>query len=217
LTAGTTLACLRSPGEVIDHEVADPDGADLPVAQQRLQGAVGLQRPSEVRRQGLVQDEQVDLVDTELAGALVEAAQGLVVAVVADPDLGFEEHLGPVHARAADRLADLPFVAVRGRGVDVPVAGGERRFDSGPRLLRRRLEDTEPDSWHLDAVVQRELRGGHGRSPSLLGRRADGRPRVPLRTECVFSRPGGIADARTLAAVSVVSVSRVPVRRTARR
>jgi hypothetical protein len=35
-----------------------------------------------------VQDQQVDLVDSELAGAFVEAVQGLVVAVVADPDLG---------------------------------------------------------------------------------------------------------------------------------
>jgi len=65
---------------VVDHEVADPDGADLPVAEQRLQGTVGLQRSSEVRREGLVKDEQVDLVDAELAGTLLETVQGLVVA-----------------------------------------------------------------------------------------------------------------------------------------
>ena len=33
----------------------------------------------------LVEDEQVEPVDAELAGALVERVQGLVVAVVADP------------------------------------------------------------------------------------------------------------------------------------
>jgi hypothetical protein len=49
---------------------------------------VGLQGRLKVRGQRLVQDQQVDLVDSELAGALVEAVQGLVVAVVADPDLG---------------------------------------------------------------------------------------------------------------------------------
>ena len=56
--------------EVLDHEVADPDRADLAVSEQRLQGPVGLQGPVERRRQRLVQDQQVDLVDAELAGAL---------------------------------------------------------------------------------------------------------------------------------------------------
>ena len=77
----------------------------------------------EAARAGLVQDQQVDLVDAELAGALVEGVQGLVVAVVADPDLGLDEHLVAGQAGAADGLADLPFVAVGGGGVDEPVAG----------------------------------------------------------------------------------------------
>jgi hypothetical protein len=34
-----------------------------------------------------VQDQEVDLVDAELAGALLEAVQRLVVSVVADPDV----------------------------------------------------------------------------------------------------------------------------------
>jgi hypothetical protein len=38
-----------------------------------------------------VQDQQVDLVDAELAGALVEGVQRLVISVVADPDLGLQE------------------------------------------------------------------------------------------------------------------------------
>jgi hypothetical protein len=56
---------------VLDHEVADTDRADLAVSEQRLQGLVGIQGPVERRRQRLVQDQQVDLVDTELAGALL--------------------------------------------------------------------------------------------------------------------------------------------------
>ena len=108
---------------MVDHEVADPDRADLAVGEQGLQGPVRLQGRLELRRQRLVQDQQVDLVDAELAGALLEAVQGLVVAVVADPDLGLHEHLGAVQVRRGDRFADLPLVAVRGGGVDVPVAG----------------------------------------------------------------------------------------------
>jgi hypothetical protein len=42
-------------GEVFDHEVADPDRADLAGSEQRLQGAVGLEGPVKRRRQGLVQ------------------------------------------------------------------------------------------------------------------------------------------------------------------
>jgi hypothetical protein len=77
-----------------------------------------------------VQDEQVDLVDTELAGALVEGVQRGVVAVVADPDLGLDEHVGPAHARAADALADLALVGVGRRGVDEAVPGAKVSTDS---------------------------------------------------------------------------------------
>jgi hypothetical protein len=108
---------------VLDHEVADPDGADLAVGEQLLQRPVRLQGPVELRGQRLVQDQQVDPVDAELAGALVEAVQGLVVAVVADPDLGLQEHVVPADAGIRDGLTDLPLVAVGRRGVDVPVAG----------------------------------------------------------------------------------------------
>jgi hypothetical protein len=58
--------------EVLDHEVADPDRADPAVSQQRLQGLVGRYGAVELRGQRLVQDQQVDLIDPELAGALLE-------------------------------------------------------------------------------------------------------------------------------------------------
>ena len=78
---------------MLDHEVADPDRADLAVSEQSLQSTVGLEGPLEGRRERLVEDQQVDLVDAELAGALLEAVQSPVVSVVADPDLGLQEHL----------------------------------------------------------------------------------------------------------------------------
>jgi hypothetical protein len=68
--------------EVLDHEVTDPDGADLVVGEQRLERAVGLQGPLEGRGQCLVQDQQVDLVDSEFVGAFLEAVPRLVVSVV---------------------------------------------------------------------------------------------------------------------------------------
>jgi hypothetical protein len=63
LTAGTTRRPFEQRREVIDHEVADPDRAVLAVGEQRLQGAVGLHGPVERRRQRLVQDQQVELLD----------------------------------------------------------------------------------------------------------------------------------------------------------
>ena len=83
---------------MVNHEVADPDGPDLPVAKQRLQGPIGLQGRLELRRQRLMQDQQVDLVDPELAGALLKTMQCLVKALVADPDLGLQKHFRSVQA-----------------------------------------------------------------------------------------------------------------------
>jgi hypothetical protein len=43
---------------VVDHEVRDADRADLAVGEQTLEGAVGLKRLVERRRQRLVEDQQ---------------------------------------------------------------------------------------------------------------------------------------------------------------
>jgi hypothetical protein len=63
---------------VVAHEVADPDRAHLAVGQQRLQRRIHGDRPVEAVWGRLVQDEQVELVDDELADRLdcVEPAGG---------------------------------------------------------------------------------------------------------------------------------------------
>ncbi len=137
-----------------DHEVADSDRADLAAIEQRLQGAVGLEGSIESRGQRLVQDQKVDLVDTELAGALLECMQRLVVSVIADPDLGLQEDLRPVHVGAVDRLADLALIAVSRRGVDVPVPGAECTADGVPGLVGGCLENPQTEGRNLDAVVE---------------------------------------------------------------
>jgi hypothetical protein len=109
---GDDVRLLEQRGEVIRHEVADPDGANLAVAEQRLQCLVGLDRQVEPCRERLVQDQQVDLVNTQLGRALVECVQRLVIAVIADPDLRLDEDLAAVNARAADPLGDLTFVCI---------------------------------------------------------------------------------------------------------
>jgi|RhiMetStandDraft_4_1073278.scaffolds.fasta_scaffold03621_5 hypothetical protein len=101
-----------------------------------------------------MQDQQVDLVDSQLAGALAEAAQRLVIAVVADPNLGLQEHLRAIQPRTAHRFPNLPLVAVGSRCVNVPVAGRDRRCDRGPRLISGCLEHSQTQPGQLDTVVQ---------------------------------------------------------------
>jgi hypothetical protein len=99
-----------------------------------------------------VEDEQVDLLDAELPGALLEAVQRLLAAVVRDPDLRFEEDVGAVEAGSADRVGDLALVAIGGGGVDVAVTDIERGADGVARLVRRRRKDAEAERGHADAV-----------------------------------------------------------------
>jgi len=40
-----------------------------------------------------VQEQQIELIHSQLAGALVERMQGRVVAVIADPHLRFDENV----------------------------------------------------------------------------------------------------------------------------
>jgi hypothetical protein len=166
LTAGDHRSLLQQGVQVPGHEVADADRPHPPVGEQGLQGTVGLPGEVEPGRQRLVQDQQVDLVDAELAGALAEGVQGLVVAVVTDPDLGLDEHVVSGQARVADGLADLAFVAVCGGGVDEPVAGRERRAHGLRGDVRRCLEHPEAERGHLNAVVQGQVHS-HGAMRTL--------------------------------------------------
>ena len=154
---------VEEPVEVLGHEVADPDRADAALGEQRFERPVRVDGEVEARGQRLVQDQQVQALDAELAHGLVEGVARGVVAVVAHPHLGLDHDLLARHARSADRLADLALVAVRRRGVDVPVAVGERRLDRCRGLVRFGLVDAESEGGHDEPVVERELRGGgHG-------------------------------------------------------
>jgi hypothetical protein len=80
---------------VAAHEVADADSSDVPIGQQFLECFVRFDGSIEPIRRWLVQDQQVQLIDPELSAGLLEGVQRLVVAVVADPNLGLNEDLGP--------------------------------------------------------------------------------------------------------------------------
>jgi hypothetical protein len=93
------------------HEVGDTDRADLAVGVQLLQRLVCVDGQFELAGQRLVQDQQVDLLDTELAGRLVEGVQRAPT----NPrppsrSFPFSEHVGMSRPRSEQRhcLAGLP-------------------------------------------------------------------------------------------------------------
>jgi hypothetical protein len=100
-----------------------------------------------------VQQVQVEVVQAQVVHAGLEGAQRRVVAEVADPQLGGDEHLRAVDAGIAEALADLPLVAVGGRGVDQAVAVLDRGADRASGVLRRAHVDAETQGGDLDAVV----------------------------------------------------------------
>ena len=61
--------------------------------------------------------------------------EGLVEAVVADPDLRLEENLITGNTGSPQAFADLGLVEVGGRGVDEPVALDEGGFNRPRGLL----------------------------------------------------------------------------------
>ncbi len=117
-------------------EVADADRPHPAVGQQLLGRPVRCHGRVEVCGHRPVEEVEVHVVEPELLTALLEGAQCLLVAVIADPQLGRDEQLIPVDAAAADALADLPLVEVGRRRVDKPVPAGDRDLDGTRGLFR---------------------------------------------------------------------------------
>jgi len=160
LTAGTTSTWpSRFPRWVL-HEVRDADRARATGGEHLSDRLVRADGAVELGRDRLVQQDEIDVVDAEAAQTSVEADERLVVAVVADPELGDDEDLAAVDPGAPDRLADLALVAVGGGGVDERIAVRDRSLDRARRLLGRALEDAKSEGGHLDTVVQRQGRDG---------------------------------------------------------
>src|SRR5438105_1517558 len=115
-----------------------------------------------------MQEQQVETIDTKLAGTFVERVQRGLVAVIADPHFGLDEHVIALNTRLTHPLSDLPLIAVRRRRVDEPIPLSNRGFDGGARLFRRALKYAEAERGYLNAVVEREewTRARHLCSPS---------------------------------------------------
>ena len=161
---GDDLGLIEQSLQTDRQEVADADSAQLSVGKQGFQCFVGRDGLVELGRVGLVQDEQINLLEAELRRRLLKSVQRLIVSVVGDPNLGLDEDVRAVEAGTAQRLPDPLFVAVGSGSVDVAVSDLEGSLHSHHRFLGRGLVDTKANLGKGDAVVQCEvrLRGGHG-------------------------------------------------------
>src|SRR5699024_12842856 len=108
--------------KMFNHKVTDPDGANLPLFKESFQCAVGIEGLVKLAGHGLMQQQQVDDINAELASAFVKSVQGLIEPVVGDPDFSLQKDLVTGQPRVADRLTDCTFVVIRRCGVDYPVA-----------------------------------------------------------------------------------------------
>ncbi len=89
--------------------------------------------------------------------------------------LAGDEHVGAIQSRGAHRFADLAFVAVHLRGVDVAIADLQRCADRVRGVLGIDLKDAESELRDRAPVIEGERRnrgrGGvmHRKAPGLNG------------------------------------------------
>src|SRR4051812_5315038 len=131
--------------ELVDAEVRDPDRSRAAELARSLHSRPG-PRGTTLRP---VDDVEVDLVDAEPPQAVLRRGRRVLVPRI---ELGGEEDLLARHAALAKPLADALLVAVRLRGVDVPVA----ELECPPHGVHAlgpvgHLPDAEPE--HRDPVV----------------------------------------------------------------
>src|SRR5215217_3210335 len=80
------------------------------------------------------------------------------------PDLGGEEDLIALHARGAQALADLAFVFVHLRGVDVAIAEPQRLLDDPRTGASAQLPGAQPDRRNSCAIGFDKQHGLHPRT-----------------------------------------------------
>ena len=150
------LDVLRQVHEPVGEEVGDADGADLAGGQGLLHGAVG----AVVVAEGLVDEQQVDVVGAQAAQGAVDGAGGALLPGVGDPHLGGQEEVLAGQSTGGDGRAHTLLVAVGLGGVDVAVADLEGLEHGALGLLRRGQEDAVADLRDVDAIVESDGGGG---------------------------------------------------------
>jgi len=103
-----------------------------------------------------VQEVEVHAIQPQALLAHIERAKGVVVALVAVPQLGRHEDLLSRDAALSNRRSDIGLVAVHRRRIDVAIAERERLSHRCARLVSApRPKDAQPYRGHLDPIGER--------------------------------------------------------------
>ena len=131
---GANLHELAQVHQTVGEEVGDPNGPDLPSLVGLFHGPPG----AIVVVEGLVDEQQVNVVGLEFPQGFLNGGPGLFLPGVGDPDLGGKEDVFPGQAGAFDGPAHALLVVVGLGGVDGPIAHLKGLPHGGPSWARKR-------------------------------------------------------------------------------
>ena len=145
-----------NPFEMFGAEIGDADRAREPLLAQSDHGPPGLDIEPAVRRRPMHEIE-IEIFELQPRQAVARRAQRRVEAVRVVPEFCGDERLGAGDAAARQALPDAGLVAVSRGGVDMAIAGLQRRLDDVGGRAGRRLPDAEPELGNRPAVIERHL------------------------------------------------------------
>src|SRR5215207_7894875 len=118
-----------------------------------------------------VQQQQVDLGQAQSHQAFLGRTLQIMRREMRRPDLGGEEDLIALHARGAQALADLAFVLVHLRGVDVAIAEPQRLLDDPRAGASAQFPGAQPDRRNSCAIGFEKQHRLHPRTSPYYGLR----------------------------------------------
>jgi hypothetical protein len=152
-------------------EIADADMPDLTGFDRGIQSLDLLGERNRFARS--MQEQEIDVIGSEFLEALIDGARESLLRIIGDPDLGREEKLFTRESGCGDVFADLGFIAVDLRGIDVTEAGLEGRRDGAQDVRSRHTVGSKPQSRAAGHGGHRDflLSDDHRRRPSAINRR----------------------------------------------
>ena len=151
------------PRDVLGKEVRDANRPDRALVEQPGHHTPRVNVGSQ-RRGRPVDEVQVDHVNAQGGARRLKGAQRGVVPLLEGPQLGRHKDLAR-KPRCRERRSDPRLVHVRGRGVHVAIAQGQRLLHGGLRLVGAHLKRPKPNLRNLNATCQHDSHA-HSSPPS---------------------------------------------------
>src|SRR5438445_747470 len=144
-----------------------------------------------------MQQQQIDLRNAQPGQAVLGRSLEIIRRKMGGPDLGRDEHIVASHSRSAQALANLAFVLIDLRGVDVAVAEPQRLLDQTRAGSPPQLPGAEPDRGNFGAVGLDELHCTYSDKPSSLCRADVALPTLPKASSAFRSQVSRARERQT--------------------